>query len=373
MPYRGDAVSTEAAYTWIDSDAALEAAARDWHDVIAIDTEFMRTDTFYPIPGLYQIANRAHVWLIDPLAIEAWSPLLRVLDDAQTVKVMHACSEDLELLSHHLGVQPNNLFDTQLAYAFVSEHFSMSYANLAKQILSVNLDKHQTRSNWLRRPLSAEQLHYASEDVVHLIALFEKISAMLNTEGRWQWFAEDMADRGRFQATDPQAYFASIKKAWKLDGQQLAVLKALCAWRERQAMSEDVPRSRVVWDEHLFAFATYADLQIGTIEEMLPRPIARRYAEALVRAHTEGMALPVETPLPRPLSQGQGSVLKRLREIARDEALHLGIAPELLARKRSVEKCFRQFHANGELSLEYRGWRSALLGNAFLHVLGDSR
>lgn len=372
MPYRGDAVSTEAIYSWIDSDAALKVAAREWHGVIALDTEFMRTDTFYPIPGLYQIANRAHVWLIDPLAIEAWSPLLRVLDDAKTIKVMHACSEDLELLSHHLGVRPNNLFDTQLANAFLSEYFSMSYANLAKQILDVNLGKHQTRSNWLRRPLSAEQLRYASEDVVYLIPLFEKMSSMLNATGRWRWFTEDMAAHGRFQPTDPQSYFASIKKAWKLDGQQLGALKALCAWREQQAMREDVPRSRVVWDEHLFAFATHAELQIGTIEELLPRPVVRRYAEALERAHRDGMASPVATPLPRPLTQGQGGVLKRLREVARDEAAKLGIAPELLARKRSVERCFRQFHATGELSLEYRGWRSFLLGDAFLRVLGES-
>ncbi len=369
MPYRGDAVSTEQPYFWIDSDAGLEAAANEWRGVIGIDTEFIRTDTFYPIPGLYQIANTNDVWLIDPLAIENWSPLLKVLNDAQTTKVMHACSEDLELLSHHLDVHPNNLFDTQFAYAFLSEHFSTSYANLAKRALDVHLGKHQTRSNWLRRPLSDEQLRYASEDVVYLIPLFEKLSSRLKATGRWQWFLEDMAEHGRYQPNDPQAYFASVKKAWKLEGQQLAALRALCAWREQQAMRENVPRSRVVWDEHLFVFATYTELQRSTIEEMLPRPVARRYADEIERAHRAGMASAVEAPLPRPLTQGQGSILKRLRQTARDEACKLGIAPELLARKRSVEKCFRHVHTNGELSPEYRGWRYALLGDAFLQEL----
>ena len=371
MPYRGDAVSTELAHTWIDSDAALEEAARHWRDVIAIDTEFMRTDTFYPIPGLYQIANADHIWLVDPLAIEAWAPMVRVLNDPETVKVMHACSEDLELLSHHLDVQPQSLIDTQLAYAFVSEHFSLSYANLAKQTLDVDLGKHQTRSNWLRRPLSDEQLHYAGEDVLYLIPLFEDIRTMLEEAGRWQWFMEDMVDHGRYRPVDPQTYFINIKKAWKLEGQQLAVLKALCAWREQQAINEDIPRGRVVWDEHLYEFATHTELPMSTIEELLPRTIARRYANEIERAHRNGTASPVESSLAPPLTHSQGGVLKRLRELARDEAVKLGMAPELLARKRSVEKCFRHFHATGDLSPEYRGWRSEVVGDAFLNVLGE--
>ena len=372
-PCRGAAVSAERSSggVWVGSDGELARAAVHWRGVIGLDTEFQRTDTFFPIPGLYQVASASGVWLVDPLAIGDWAPLVDVLADPETVKVLHSCSEDLELIYRHLNVRPNSLFDTQLAFAFLSETFSSSYANLVAELLGVTLSKHHTRSNWLRRPLSTAQCLYAEEDVVHLLQIHTMLAAKLRETGRWDWFVEDMQGRGRYAPREPESYFLGVKKAWRLDGGQLAVLKSLCEWREHRAMHEDVPRNRVVWDEHLVEFAQRAVVDLAEVGRTLPPSVARRYGPDLIRAHGAGLQGPPQPPLPKPLGQRQGGVLKRLREIGRRQAAALGVAPELLARQRDLEQCIRQFRANGQFSETFLGWRNALLSEEFATVLGE--
>ena len=355
---------------WVGSDAALAEAATHWRGVVGLDSEFQRTDTFHPIPALYQLASKSGIWFVDPLAIGDWTPFVEVLADPATVKVLHACPGDLELIHHHLRLHPNNLFDTQLAHAFLSEEISASYAGLVEALLGRKLPKHQTRSDWLRRPLSEQQLRYAEQDAAHLPALYAKLQEDLRAAGRWHWFAEDMARLGRHVPKDPSAYFASLKKAWTLNGRQLAVLRSLCAWRERQAMADDLPRNRVVWDEHLFAFAQRDALTVADVARALPKGVARRYARALVRAHWQGGQAPPAPPLPRPLSSAQNRLLAQLRAIGRQRAAALGLAPELLARRRDLAQCVRCHQANGQLPQAFRGWRHAQVGEQFAALLG---
>ena len=358
-----------AKHQWIDSDAGLADAAERWNGVIGLDTEFQRTDTFYPIPGLYQLVAESEIWLIDPLAIDDWRPLTRALEDPATIKIVHSCSEDLELIAHHLGARPANLFDTQIAYAFASEHFSISYANLVEALLGLLLSKQQVRSNWLRRPLSDAQLSYACEDVASLPALHRLLSGQLEAEGRSDWFREDMKAREAMPTIDPDLYYLGVKGAWRLNDHQLGALKGLCAWRERQAMTEDRPRNRVVWDEHLLQFARPTRLTQALIEAHLPRRLARRYGEALIEAHDLGCASPAEAAPPRPLRGGQSALVKQLREVGLKAAERLGMAPELLSRRRDLEACIRHHASTGELSALYRGWRGALLGTEFAAIL----
>ncbi len=371
MPCRGAAVSAEepSRCVWVASAAELAQAAGRWRGVIGIDTEFQRTDTFFPIPGLYQVAAGSATWLVDPLAVDDFAPLVDVLNDPDTVKVMHACSEDLELLYRHLNVRPRNLFDTQIAAAFLWEDFSMSYANLAESLLGVTLPKHHTRSDWLQRPLSEEQIRYAREDVAYLVEMQRVLEARLEAAGRWQWFLEDMQRRGRYAPREPSSYFTGVKKAWKLDGGQLAVLKSLCEWRELRAMEEDVPRNRIVWDEHLLEFAQQPVLGAAEVRGRLPPRVARRYGQALIQAHEAGLEAAPEAAIPKPLSQRQGRLLKRLREIGRRHAQNLGMAPELLARQRDLEACIRTWRATGSLSETYLGWRQGVLGSELIAEL----
>ena len=373
MPCRGAAVSAEGAggCVWVASDRGLAQAQARWRGIIGLDTEFQRTDTFFPIPGLYQVASETGIWLIDPLAIRDWTPLIETLADPGTVKILHACSEDLELLYRHLDVRPEGVFDTQLAYAFLAENFSSSYAGLVEALLGEKLAKHHTRSNWLKRPLSDDQLRYAQDDVVHLIELHDVLKAELESTGRWHWFIEDMRRRGRYAPREPSSYFAGVKKAWQLDAEQLAVLKRLCEWRERRAMAEDVPRNRIVWDEHLFEFARHDVVDLAETQRMLPPGVARRYGKDIVRVHGEGRKRPPETPLPQPLGRKQKGMLKRLRDIGRRRAQELGIAPELLARQRDLEECIRRYRSSGVLSETFLGWRNAFLGSDLLAELGE--
>ncbi len=362
-------VVTLADVVWVDNDAQLAAAARQWRGVVALDTEFIRTDTFYPVPGLYQVASAGRVYLIDPVHIVEWQPFLDILTDEAVRIVMHACQEDLELLYHHLGVQPANVFDTQFANAFVSADFSLSYAALVERLLNIELPKHATRSNWLARPLSDEQIQYAVEDVIYLHDLHDVLTARLGHEQRDAWFFSDMSLRGTYRPVDPDAYYLNLKKAWQLNSDQLGALQSLCAWREREAREQDVPRNRVVWDDHLLVFARKPRLTHEQVFQILPRGVARRYVTPIIEHHANGQGGQVPHPVPRPLTSSQGAVVKTLREIAREVASDLGLAPELLARKKDVEACVRHYAVHGSMSEHYEAWRATVLGSQFEPLL----
>jgi len=147
------------------------------------------------------------------------------------------------------------------------------------------------------------------------------------------------------------------------------VLKSLASWRERTAMTENVPRNRVVWDDHLLTFARQDVLEENHVWTLLPKPVARRYAGHIVTEHRSGREAPPLPKLEAPLNQTQGEVSRQLRELARTRAEAERMSQELLARKRDVERCIRHYLATGELSAEYAGWREALVGDGFREVL----
>ncbi|MEQ8861550.1 MAG: HRDC domain-containing protein [Pseudomonadales bacterium] len=370
MPCKAAAASV----SWIDSDRALAEAVAGWGRVIGIDTEFQRTDTFFPLPGLYQVSDGEEIFLVDPLEIADFSPLLEILEDRRMTKIMHACSEDLELLRHHFGAVPVGLFDTQLANAFLTPHYSVSFTRLVEERLGIELVQHETRSDWLARPLSDEQVRYATEDVLYLPPLHAGLHEALLERGRFDWFREEMDRRGRFELGDPERYYLSMKKAWRLPGPVRARLQALAAWRERQAMAEDRPRSRIVRDEHLLHLAELERVAADEVRDVLPRGVARRYEDDLLDAHARGSETTEHPPAAEvPLDAAANAVVRDLRDLARARAEALGMAPELLARKREVEACVREFAATGELSEPYLGWRDELVGEAFREILGRAR
>ena len=363
MPCKAVAASA----SWIDSDASLATSAAEWQRVIGLDTEFQRTDSFFPRPGLYQVASGERIYLLDPLEIGDFSPLLELLEDRRVTKIMHACSEDLELLRHHFGAVPVGLFDTQLANAFVSPDYSVSFTRLVSQRLGVDLVQHETRSDWLGRPLTGEQIRYACEDVYYLPPLFDVLREALERAGRFAWFRQEMDLRGRFELGDPDEYYLGMKSAWRLTGVARARLKAMAAWRERQAMAEDRPRNRIVRDEHLLSLARLERLGRADLEAVLPRGVARRYGDDVLVAHRQaGDDLEHPPAGETPLGSVLTGLVRELRDLAQRKAEDLHMAPELLARKREVEACVRHFVATGELSEAYRGWRGALLGEEYL-------
>ena len=226
--------------------------------MLGLDTEFVRTNTFYHRLGLIQVSDGRASWLVDPLAARDLSPLAEVFR-SPGVKVLHSASEDIEVFYRALGVLPAPLFDTQIAGAFAGKGAFLSYQKLVAACLGVELAKEETRTDWMARPLSAGQLAYAAEDVAFLIpALRAARGASSTALGRLAWVFEDSAallDTARFQEDDETAYLR-IKGAGRLDRRQLGALQTLAAWREQEARRRDLPRNFVLKEGLLLDLAT---------------------------------------------------------------------------------------------------------------------
>lgn len=359
---------------YIDSNAALADAAECWEavDAVAFDTEFIRTRTFYPIAALYQLATDQGEFLIDPLAIDDWSSLIELLVDARIVKIMHACSEDLEVFARHLGCAPAGIFDTQVAEGFLSTTYSPGYLEVVRRHTGVELAKHETRSDWLARPLSADQLRYAAEDVEYLLPVYRHQRAELDRLGRRNWFEAECRERCSPNPGSPETYYRGVSGAARLDALQLERLRRLCLWREQRARQRDLPRGRVVRDEELLELALVERPDKESLFRCLHAPAARRHWQELLALIEDAEGTPEHErpgPLPRPLNRVETRLVKELRDCAQARAEALGMAPELLSRRRELEACVRHFRDTAELSTAYRGWRHALVGEAFTAIL----
>lgn len=357
----------------IDNDHALAAGVAFLGNEVGVDTEFRRIRTFHPVPALYQLAGEGRVALVDATAPATFAALKALLLDDERAKVMHSCSEDLEVVAHHLHLCPRNVVDTQLAHAFVSSDASASYAALVEHYLGVRIGKLETRSNWLRRPLTAAQLEYARLDVAYLAPIWRAQRDALRATGRMPWFEEEMERVLSTPATPPERWYRNVKGAWRLKPCQLAVLRSLVAWREREARRRDLPRAWTVRDEALFVMARWPRLQTEDVAKVLPGRIGRRYASALVEAHQRGLADPLPPVRePRPLGVRGNELTKTLRGIVTRHAERLKIAPSLLAGKRDVEAAVRHHRDQGEVPERFRGWRHAVLGEEFHQVLDNA-
>ena len=354
----------------VDNQQAFDDALRDDCDILGIDTEFIRVNTFYPIPALYQLAHGSQITLVDAQAKLDYTTLETTLLDPLVTKIMHACSEDLEVLQHHLAVRPRGLVDTQIAHAFLKPEFSLSYAGLVEGYLGVELTKQSTRSNWLKRPLSKAQLEYAVDDVLYLPELWSMIRSRLEQQGRYAWFTQEMSRMLEQPIVSAEEYYRTVKGAWRLQPRQLSILRSLVTWRELEARDRDVPRSKTVWDTHLMKLAQSESASVRMLERMLPPGITRSYANAVLRAFDEGKSTTqLPEPLPRPFSPHQGKIVKLLRDVASETADRLGMAVELLGRKRDVETCVRHYETQRVLPSWFNGWRDELVGDSFLQIL----
>ncbi|MBH3339358.1 ribonuclease D [Pseudomonas mendocina] len=364
---------------WILDDAGLAEHCAAWQALpfVALDTEFMRVDTFYPIAGLLQVSAGEGAYLIDPLRISDWRPFAALLEAPGVVKVLHSCSEDLEVFLRLTGSLPAPLFDTQLAAGYLNLGFSMGYSRLVQALLDIELPKGETRSDWLQRPLSELQVRYAAEDVLHLVEVYRALMARLAPQ-KVEWVLEDGAElvANLSREVAPEDAWRDAKLAWKLSRQQQAVLRALCAWREREARSRNQPRNRVLREHALWPLArTQPDnlVVLARIEDMHPKTV-RQDGETLLKLIREAAALPPEQwpeALPEPLPIEASALLKKLRAVGQREGERLDIVPELMLRKKTLEALLKSGFPNGPYQLpdSLRGWRRELMGQALLDCL----
>ncbi|KAA1193485.1 ribonuclease D [Pseudohalioglobus sediminis] len=350
----------------VENDSALaELLARaKGCSAVMVDTEFMRRSTFYPQVALVQLcfaegdaANCA--WLIDPLAIEDPAPLAELLTDVKVVKVLHSASEDLEVFQRWLGVLPVPLFDTQKAAALVGLDFGLGYRALVHQLCGEDLPKGETRSDWLQRPLTESQCHYAAQDVIWLLDVYRQLDRRLREQGRRAWVLEDGEAACTALATTSDGYYKRIKSAWKLQPQQLAILISLCDWRDDMARRKDKPRSWILDDKACLQLAQRAPANMAEMRsqvELHPATL-RRYGEDLLDVLAEAAQAADHGELerlPAPLTAAQRNAVKKLKQHTERIASDLGVAPQALVSGKDFERLVR---GTGPIPASWSGWR----------------
>ena len=365
---------------WIDNSQRLaQLCAQLQHATeLAIDTEFMRSDTFFAKLALIQLSDGEQCWLIDTPAIPDLQPLTQLLNAPQLTLVFHSCGEDLEVLDQVLSVRPKKLFDSQIAAGIVNIGYSMGYARLVENMLQIELGKEDTRSDWLARPLSDRQKLYAADDVLYLFRIYKLLLELLEQQKRQSWFAEEMLDLQRIAADRREAldYYLRVKGAWRLNPLSLAVLKCLCEWREQAARKLDKPRSHIVKDNVLLDLANNKPTQMSQlhqIEDWYSRSVKRFGEEVLEEiANVDEDDLPTE--LPQPLSRAVSDVMKKMRVSINEVAEAQAIPKELMCNKKELEAILRSA-VEGKPQWPARlvdGWRSSMVIPALERVIDSS-
>jgi ribonuclease D len=231
---------------WITDPAALDALIAAPPATIGLDTEFVRERTYWPQLALVQIAAGDEIFLVDPLAPGIPAALAKLLSDTRVLKIMHSASEDLVALKYACNALPQPLFDTQVAAALCGVAAGIGYQRLLQELLDISVDKGETRSDWLRRPLSPSQLHYAADDVLHLDALHRTLTARLETQDRMAWLEEDCARMLNNAAQDEGERWPHLgmRSAQFLERDGQIRLLRLLRWRDAYARDHDRPRRR---------------------------------------------------------------------------------------------------------------------------------
>ncbi|MGB5396466.1 MAG: ribonuclease D [Gammaproteobacteria bacterium] len=345
--------------------------------LIAVDTEFFRETTYFAELGLVQIAGGEHVACVDVLAFDAREQLAQCLLNPAVGKIFHSCMQDLEVFYHYLGALPTPVLDTQIAAALLDEADQIGYANLVEKKLGVSLDKSQTRTNWLKRPLSKQQLDYAADDVRYLTPLYALLQQELDSTGRQAWFLQDCVElsaSGKRFEPDFDYCWKRVRGTQRLSGQQLAIVDSIARWRETVAIENNLTRRRVLGDERVVQLVTAPPATEAALAESrpLPRAFAPHHLSDLYSAIQSGLnAAPEtwpETRSNRP-DAAQKTLLKQLQAMVNQKAETLGIAPSVLCSRKALEKLIA-----GERGLNIlEGWRLTVLGDELLTALSSDQ
>lgn len=356
----------------IDSADALTKFAADAAraTTLALDTEFMREKTYRAELCLVQLADGPNAVCVDPLAIADLGPLVPLLTSADTVKIMHAARQDLEVLLPAVGlVTP--VFDTQIAAALAGHPSQVGYAELTRRLLGVELSKAHTRADWSRRPLSPEEQEYALDDVRHLAALRERLLETLRAQGRLAWLEEELAGLANADAlrVAPEDAWKKVKGLPTLDPARQALAKQLAAWRERRASDRNRPRGWILDDAVLREIVLRLPRSVDALSGLpeMQESVVRKCGDELlelVRAANIPDPPPALPRRERP-DPSQVALVKKLADVATDVAKQLDISGEVLATRRELE---RLAAGKRDVSL-LRGWRADVVGSKLLAAL----
>ena len=350
---------------WITEPAALDRWLESAPGLpLALDTEFERVTTFYPIPGLVQLGLGQSYCLVDPAVAEASAVFRRVLQDPEVPKILYAMSEDLELFRHWLALEPRGLLDLQVGAALAGAGFSVGYARLVETLFGEALDKSVTRSDWISRPLSEQQERYALDDIRFLLPLYEWVMQNLEvrqlTEALGQEterFAEDL------QRDDPSSHYLRLRAGWALSLPEQQLLQRVTEWREHECRNLDKPRNWVLSDALLVAIVSAAPQTKADLNDVqgVPRPVVKRYGDELLALLNQPLADANDgfELIRCPLTREEQLLYKRIKRQFLAVAERADIPVELLAPRRRLEAVVHSRALTDGVFTQ--GWRAPLI------------
>lgn len=357
-----------------DLEAACEQLARS--NYITIDTEFLRETTFWPELCLIQMASPDLAVIVDPMAkgIDL-SPFFALMANPEVIKVFHAARQDIEIIFHLGNLIPHPIFDTQVAAMVCGFGDSVSYDQLVNRVTGTQIDKSSRFTDWSRRPLTDKQLDYALADVTHLRDIYKYLAAELEREGRSLWLTEEMAILEARDTYDlhPDDAWQRLKMRVKKPI-ELAVLKTVAAWREREARARNVPRGRILKDDAIYEIAQQQPKDAEALARLrtVPKGWERSSAgTAVIEAVNEALAIP-KTDLPKLPRQNHtpegaaaaGEMLKVLLKLIAEKQ---GVAAKIIANSDDLDR----IAAEGEKADvgALKGWRRELFGETALKLI----
>lgn len=343
-------------------------------DFVTVDTEFMREKTYYSQLCLVQVASPDRAALIDPLApgIDL-APLLDLMRDKAVVKVFHAARQDIEIFYRLMEEVPTPLFDSQIAAMACGHGDQIGYEPLVRAVTGAQVDKGSRFTDWSKRPLTDKQLTYALGDVTHLVDVYLALKKQLQDTGRDPWVAEEMA-----VLNEPTLYFTAPERAWQrlklrhVKPKEMGVLIEAAAWREREAQTKDLPRSRVLKDDAIVELSRAAPSsreELGALRA-IPNGFERsRAADGLLQAIAKGRSIPRDE-LPKivrngPVDPAPPDVVDLLRVLLKKQCEQMGVAPKLLASAADLDAIARDDNADVPAMT---GWRRDIFGSLALQL-----
>lgn len=349
-------------------------------EYLMVDTEFVRTRTLYPKLGLIQIYDGEILALIDPIEIEDMSPFWQVLKNPQVTKVLHACGEDLEVFQHYAGCMPSPMLDTQIMASFLGYGMSAGFASLVKDFLEVELDKGESRTDWLARPLTSKQQDYAAADVYYLLPMFELIKQQVIDSGWWKAVEQETAliISKRQSVKNPEKAYLDIKNAWQLQPNQLAQLKVLAKWRLEEARRRDLALNFVVKELSIWKMAYH---NLRSKDQMLKEEFdfreVQRHGNKLLSIMAEADNLP-QSEYPDKIARLMDfphykQIFKLLKDQVKIVSEECGLATEFLASKKQLNQFlssqWKHSDSVGMTPDVLSGWRKELLQQKLLAVI----
>ncbi|RTR33224.1 ribonuclease D [Shewanella atlantica] len=355
------------AFQYIDDDASLTELVSKYRQspLLVLDTEFVRTRTYYARLGLIQAYDGTTLALIDPIAVGNLSEFWSLLTEPEITTVLHSCSEDLEVFARNGQCQPIRLFDSQIAASLCGFGHGLGYAKLVEQTLNIALDKGESRTDWMKRPLSKAQLTYAANDVYYLYELYPQLIQKLEDKARLDWVFEEgeRMTQGRLTPPDLELAYLKVKNAFQLSAKQLAYLKVLAKWRLNKALSRDLAVGFVVKDHALIGLAKKQPKNVSELNKMI------ELTEQEKRIHGRDLLALLDTAdldnLPKPidvlaLRNGYKSSFKTIKNCLSALSEKHDVPIELLGSKRHIHEYLQWLWdgKSGDTPLLLSGWRA---------------